>query len=73
MVDSYVTQLWRLEKGWPPKTHVFDCLASRTIRKCVLVGVGVTLSEDVCHSGGGLGGLLLIKLQWHSLLLMTLD
>ena len=25
-----------------------------TIRRCGLVGVGVALSEEVCHCGGGL-------------------
>lgn len=28
---------------------------SGTIRRCDLVGVGVALLEEMCHSGGGLG------------------
>ena len=39
--------------------HKLMCLnvwpiGSGTIRRCSLVGVGMTLLEEVCHCGGGL-------------------
>ena len=55
----------------------FECWAigNDTIRRCV-VGVGVTLLEEVCHCGGRLWGLRSSSLVWLgclSLLLLFLN
>ena len=47
-------------------------IGSGTIRRCGLVGVGVTLLQEVCHCGGGLWGLTYTQAMpsvVHSLLL----
>jgi len=45
------------------------------IRRCGLVGVSVTLLEEVSHCVGGLWGLLVVKfhLVWNSPLLLPVD
>jgi hypothetical protein len=52
MIDVVVKQVW------PPQIYLFEfiCLAieSDTIRRCGLIGEGVALLEEVCHSVGGL-------------------
>lgn len=38
-------ELWWFEYAWS--------MVSDTVRKCALIGGGVTLLEEVCYGGGG--------------------